>query len=79
VGLFSPVLHKEQVPSDTTIQYTIITGQVDIFFASGDRFRRRLKRAHCPHQLIALEKGGHNWRTWRTCFPMFLELKDQPK
>ena len=79
VGLFSPVLHKEQVPRDTTIQFTIITGQIDIFFASGDRFRRRLKHAHCPHQLIALENGGHNWRTWRKCFPMFLELKEQPK
>lgn len=76
VGLFSPVLHKEQVPRDSTIKYTIVTGKVDIFFISGERFQRRLKRAHCPNQLIELEGGGHNWRTWRQCFPIFLERKD---
>ena len=79
VGLFSPVLRREQVPRDSTIQYTIISSQVDIFFASGERFQRRLKRAHCPHQLIALEGGGHNWRTWRRCFPIFMETKDLPQ
>lgn len=72
VGLFSPVLHKDQLPKDSTQMYYIYVGTVDIFAASGKRFTRRMKRADYPHCLIRL-KGGHDWRVWRMCFSDFIE------
>ena len=72
VGLFSPVLHKDQLPHDSTQTYYIYVGTKDIFKASGKRFHRRLKHADYPHQVIELH-GGHNWKMWRQCLSDFLE------
>ena len=72
VGLFSPVLHRDQVPQDTTQMYYVYVGKNDMFFASGDRFRRRIERNGQPHRFIVLD-GSHNWRIWRKCLSSFLE------
>lgn len=72
VGLFSPVLHKDQLPKDSTQFYSVIIGKNDIFAPSGKRFHRRMKRAHRPHQYIVLN-GSHNWHMWRRCLPIFME------
>lgn len=72
VGLFSPVLHKEQLPRDFTQTYYIYVGTKDVFKASGKRFHRRLKHAGYPHQVIEL-RGGHNWKIWKACLSDFLE------
>lgn len=72
VGLFSPVLHKDQLPNDSTQTYFIYVGKQDMFRANGKRFHRRMLKAGYPHQYIEL-KGRHNWRMWQTCFADFLE------
>lgn len=73
VGLFTPVLHKDQLPKDSTQVFSIFAGKKDIFFQSGERFNRRLNKIHQPHQFIVLE-DSHNWRMWRHCLSQFLEL-----
>ena len=72
VGLFSPVLHKDQLPSDSTQSYLIYVGKQDIFKSSGKRFHRRMNKAGYPHRFIE-RKGNHNWRMWQACFADFLE------
>ena len=72
VGLFSPVLHRDQMPHDSTQLYVIYVGSDDIFAPSGKRFHRRLSRAKHPHEYVVL-KGNHNWRMWRRCLPLFME------
>jgi len=72
VGLFSPVLHREQLPQDSAQRYFVYVGNEDIFSPSGKRFHRRLTRAGHPHEYVVL-KGNHNWRMWRRCLPLFIE------
>jgi S-formylglutathione hydrolase FrmB len=72
VGLFSPVLHKDQLPKDSTLTYYIYVGTKDIFGSSGKRFHKRMKKNDYPHQFIKLQ-GSHNWRMWRQCFSDFIE------
>lgn len=72
VGLFSPVLHREQLPHDSAQKYFVYVGNEDIFSPSGKRFHRRLTRAGHPHEYVVL-KGNHNWRMWRRCLPLFIE------
>ena len=73
VGLFSPVLHKDQMPKDSTQTYYIYVGNSDIFYGYGSRFHRRLRRAGHPHEFIRM-KGNHNWHMWRRCMSSFLRL-----
>ena len=73
VGLFSPVLRKDQLPQDTTQRYYVYAGKNDMFFLSGERFHRRMNRAGCPHEFIVFN-GNHNWRMWRQCLSSFLTL-----
>ena len=72
VGLFSPVLHKDQLPKDSTQTYAIYVGKTDLFQVSGRRFHRRMTKAGYPHQFIEM-KGNHNWPMWRNCLSNFLE------
>ena len=72
VGLFSPVLHKEQLPKDSTQTYYIYVGSKDIFGASGKRFHRRMTKENYPHHFITLP-GNHDWKMWRLCLSDFLE------
>lgn len=83
VGLFSPVLHKDQLPKDTTQNYAIYVGKSDIFYSSGKRFHNRMKKAGFRHQFIQM-RGSHNWRMWQNCLAKFMEqwsiqLADDPK
>ena len=75
VGLFSPVLHKEQLPANpdnSTLNYHIYVGRNDIFYASSRRFHRRLNRLNRPHQLVIVP-GTHDWPVWRSSLADFLE------
>ncbi len=72
VGLFSPVLHRDQLPQDSAQRYYVYVGNEDIFSPSGKRFHRRLTRGGHPHEYVVL-KGNHNWRMWRRCLPLFIE------
>lgn len=76
VGLFSPVLHKKQLPGQTAqsynVSYYIYVGKNDIFKANGKRFHKRLIKADYPHQFIEIQ-GSHDWPVWRKCLSDFLE------
>lgn len=74
VGLFSPVIHKGQLPKDSTQQFVIYVGKNDIFKANGKRFHRRMTKAGYPHQYIE-RKGGHTWRMWQDCLSDFLSRR----
>lgn len=63
VGLFSPVVHKEQLPKDSATYY-VYSGKKDMFHANAKRFNRRLDKAHAPHEYTETI-GGHTWRNWR--------------
>ena len=72
VGLFSPVLHKEQLPKNEEQCYCVYVGNVDFFYPSGSRFHKRLRKTSNNHQFVVLE-GNHNWRMWSRCLSDFLE------
>lgn len=72
VGLFSPVLHKDQLPRDPTQTYYIYAGKADIFFPNTNRFHRRLQRAGYTHTFTVMH-GSHNWQIWRTCLSDLLQ------
>ena len=63
VGLFSPVVHKDQLPKDSTT-YFVYTGKSDMFHGNAKRFNRRLQKAQAPHEYTET-LGGHTWRNWR--------------
>ena len=73
IGLFSPVLHKDQLPKDSTQTYYIYVGKSDLFYASGNRFHKNMTRANRPHEFIEREKAGHNWRMWQFCVSDMLQ------
>ena len=72
VGLFSPVLHKDQLPKDSTQHYSVYVGTKDMFAPSGKRFHRRMTKAGYNHRFVRF-KGNHNWKMWRMCLSDFLE------
>ena len=71
VGLFSPVLHKKQLPQDPTQSYYIYVGTNDIFKSYGKRFHRRMNRTGNSHEYIEIQ-GSHDWPVWRKCLSDFL-------
>ncbi len=70
VGLFSPVVHKEQLPKDSA-SYYIYSGKTDMFHNNAKRFNRRLEKAQVPHTYTETI-GGHTWRNWRIYLSDFL-------
>jgi enterochelin esterase family protein len=91
VGMFSPVVHKEQLPltiKDTvagndslaakeSAVYFVYTGRRDMFHPNAKRFHRRLEKAGVPHVYVE-SIGGHTWRNWRLYLSDFLgKLKDE--
>lgn len=72
VGLFSPVLHIDQLPENPMQCYSVYVGKQDFFYTNGARFHKRMEHAGYPHQFIVWE-GGHNWHMWRRCLADFLE------
>ena len=71
VGLFSPVVRKEQMPQDS-VAYTICTGKADMFHPNAKRLHRRMERKHIPHR-YTVSDGGHTWRNWRRYLSEFLQ------
>ena len=63
VGLFSPVVHKDQLPKDSATYY-VYSGKTDMFHNNAKRFNRRLNKAQAPHEYTETI-GGHTWRNWR--------------
>ena len=72
VGLFSPVLHKDQMPKYTTQMYSIYVGKQDFLRASGKRYHRYLTKQNFPHRYYQ-PNGKHDWNMWRRCLSHFLE------
>jgi len=63
VGLFSPVVHKQQLPKDSATYY-VYSGKTDMFHMNAKRFNRHLNKIHAPHEYTETI-GGHTWRNWR--------------
>ena len=72
VGMFTPVVYKDQLPTDTVVTYQIFAGKNDFFLPNAKRFRRRLIKADYPHLEFYMIKSGHNWRMWSRCLSLFL-------
>ena len=72
VGLFSPVLKKDQLPKDSTQHYYVYVGTKDMFKGSGRRYHKRMRKLGFGHQFIEL-KGRHDWDVWQACLSDFLE------
>ena len=74
VGMFSPVVHKAQLPASILSPFTIhlYIGKCDIFGYSGKRFHRRLNKMKFPHEFIKL-RGNHDWPVWRASLSLFLQ------
>ena len=70
VGLFSPVVHKQQLPKDSATYY-VYSGKTDMFHVNAKRFNRRLEKAQAPHEYTETI-GGHTWRNWRLYLVDFL-------
>ena len=77
VGLFSPVVHKEQLPvtrnPSPVTPYYVYSGKTDMFHVNAKRFNRRLDKAQVPHEYTETI-GGHTWRNWRIYLTDFLKL-----
>ena len=71
IGMFSPVVHKAQMPKDSTTVY-IYTGRKDMFHPNAKRFNKRLEKADMPH-VYTETIGGHTWRNWRIYLVDFLK------
>lgn len=71
VGLFSPVLHKNQLPKDTTQYYAVYVGKNDIFYSYGYRFHKRLCKEGVSHEWATI-RGHHDWPVWQECLARFL-------
>lgn len=72
VGLFSPVIGKEQLPVSHFSEYWISGGSGDILHPQMTAFCRKLKREgvkYTAHTTI----GGHTWRNWRVYFSEFVQ------
>ena len=70
IGMFSPVVHKKQLPQDSAAVY-VYTGKKDMFHANAKRFNRRLEKKQIAHVYIETT-GGHTWRNWRIYLSDFL-------
>ena len=75
VGLFSPVVYKEQLPitndKSPITNYYVYSGKSDMFHANAKRFNRRLDNKKIPHEYTETI-GGHTWRNWRIYLSDFL-------
>ena len=73
VGLFSPIVHRKQLPSHRNTVYWIGTGKTDIFHPQSKRFVKKLRQQQFPH-LYYESVGGHVWRNWRLYLSEFLQF-----
>ncbi len=73
VGLFSPIVHRKQLPDNRNTFYWIGTGKTDIFHPQSKRFARKLQQKQIPHFYFK-STGGHVWRNWRLYLSEFLQF-----
>ena len=71
VGLFSPVVYKEQMPKTDIPPFYIYMGKDDMFINNGRRFHKRLTKSGIDH-FYTENEGGHTWRNWRLYLSDFL-------
>ena len=71
VGLFSPVVYKEQMPKTDIPPFYIYMGKDDMFINNGRRFHKRLTKSGIDH-FYTENDGGHTWRNWRLYLLDFL-------
>ena len=84
IGMFSPVVHKSQLPSaeNHNIDYYVYVGKQDMFYFNGKRFSKLLEneisKRNTENDNICYyyseSTGGHNWRNWRRYLADFLRL-----
>ena len=72
VGLFSPVIGKEQLPESHYSEYWISGGSGDILHPQMTAFCRKLKRDGVKYS-ARTTIGGHTWRNWRVYFSEFVQ------
>ena len=78
VGLFSPVVHKQQLPGAASAEkdyqrpnYLIYTGKKDMFHGNAKTFHKYMDKAQIPHEYTETI-GGHTWRNWRLYLSDFI-------
>lgn len=72
VGLFSPVVHRKQLPTNKSTNYWIGSGKADIFHSQSLRFVKKSQKLQV--QCVYYEtRGGHTWRNWRMHFSEFIQ------
>ena len=72
VGLFSPVIGKQQLPVSHFSEYWISGGSGDILHPQMTAFCRKLKREGVKYS-ARTTIGGHTWRNWRVYFSEFVQ------
>lgn len=72
VGLFSPVVHRKQLPTNQNTIYWIGSGKVDIFHSQSLRFVKKLQRRQIRYVYYETQ-GGHTWRNWRMYLSEFIQ------
>ncbi|MBP5662862.1 MAG: hypothetical protein J6X16_01140 [Bacteroidales bacterium] len=73
VGLFSPIVHRKQLPSSKNTIYWIGSGKTDIFHPQSKKFVKRIQQRQIPY-IYYESKGGHTWRNWRLYLSEFLQF-----
>lgn len=73
VGLFSPVVHRKQLPTDQSTIYWIGSGKVDIFHSQSCRFVKKIKDKQTSFVYYSTS-GGHTWGNWRLYLSEFLQF-----
>ena len=73
VGLFSPVVHRKQLPNDQSTLYWIGSGEVDIFHSQSCRFVKKIRDKQTSF-VYYNTSGGHTWRNWRRYLSEFLQF-----
>ena len=76
VGLFSPVVYKEQMPKTGIPPFYIYMGKDDMFINNGRRFHKRLIKSGIDHFYMEND-GGHTWRNWRLYLSDYLQKVSQ--
>ena len=73
VGLFSPIVHRKQVPTSKNTIYWIGSGKTDIFHLQSEKFVKRIHQRQIPY-IYYETKGGHTWRNWRLYLSEFMQF-----
>ncbi|MBR4535054.1 MAG: hypothetical protein IKO62_00170 [Bacteroidales bacterium] len=73
VGLFSPIVHRKQLPHSKNTIYWIGSGKTDIFHIQSKKFVKRIHQCQIPY-IYYKTQGGHTWRNWRIYLSEFLQF-----